>query len=115
MNKQKGVSLTGLVFWCIVIAMVALLGMKVVPSAIEYGKLIKDIKATASQVPKDATVPDVRKAFERYASIDGLDFHPNDLEITKDGGQIVISVNYEKRIPLFANVSLVIAYQGSSR
>jgi len=33
---------------------------------------------------------------------------------TKDGGKIVIEFGYEKRIPLFWNVSLLIDYKGST-
>lgn len=36
------------------------------------------------------------------------------LEVTKDGGKIVIEFGYEKRIPLFWNVSLLIDYKGST-
>jgi len=37
-----------------------------------------------------------------------------DLEVTKEGNDIVVSVAYPKRIPLFGNVSLVIDFAASS-
>jgi hypothetical protein len=37
-----------------------------------------------------------------------------DLEISKDGGDTVISFAYTKKIPLFANVSLLIDFAASS-
>ncbi|RIX46111.1 MAG: DUF4845 domain-containing protein [Rhodocyclales bacterium GT-UBC] len=114
MEKQRGVALSGLLFWCIILIVAALLGMKVTPTVIEYFKIKKDCKAVVAQVGKDATVADVKKAFERFADIDFLDFKADQLDISKEGGQIVISFAYEKRIPLFANVSLVIDYQGST-
>jgi hypothetical protein len=39
---------------------------------------------------------------------------PQDLDITKEGGELVISFKYEKKVPLFANVSLVFDFEGSS-
>jgi hypothetical protein len=40
---------------------------------------------------------------------------PVDLEITKeDGGEVVVRFAYLDKIPLFANVSLAIDYEGSS-
>ena len=36
------------------------------------------------------------------------------IDITKEGGKIVASFDYDKRIPLFANVSLLINYKGST-
>jgi hypothetical protein len=114
MKDQRGVALSGLLFWSIVIVLVAVLGMKVAPTVIEFLKIKKDCKAVVAQVGKDATVSDVRKAFDRFADIDSIDFKGDLLDISKEGGQIVISFSYEKRIPLFANVSLLIDYQGST-
>ncbi|MBL8418370.1 MAG: DUF4845 domain-containing protein, partial [Dechloromonas sp.] len=36
MKYQRGVALSGLIFWGIIIALVAILGMKVAPTTIEY-------------------------------------------------------------------------------
>ena len=75
---------------------------------------MKDAKATLSKVGPESTVADVRRTFDRFAEIDMLDFKSSDLEVTKDGGKIVIEFGYEKRIPLFWNVSLLIDYKGST-
>lgn len=114
MKNQHGIALSGLLFWSVVLVLVAVLGMKVTPTVIEYYKIKKDCKAVISQVGKEATVKDVRNAFDRFADIDMLEFKSDQLDISKEGGQIVISFAYEKRIPLFANVSLLIDYKGST-
>jgi len=114
MKFQRGVALSGLMFWGIVIALVAVLGMKVAPTSIEYYKIRKDCKAVVNQVGPDATVADVRKAFDRFADIDQLDFKGSQLDVSKNSGRIVIEFAYEKRIPLFWNLSLLIEYKGST-
>lgn len=114
MKYQRGVALSGLIFWGIVLVLVAVLGMKVAPTTIEYYKILKDANAVVAKIGPDATVADVRRSFDKFAEIDQLDFSSSQLEISKDGGKIVIAFAYEKRIPLFANVSLVIDYQGST-
>ncbi len=114
MNHQRGVALSGLLFWGFVIVMVAVLGMKVAPTAIEYGKILKDSKAVVAQVPETASVAEVKAAFNKFADVDHLDFKADQLDITKENGKIVISFEYEKRIPLFYNVSLLIDYKGST-
>lgn len=114
MKYQRGVALSGLIFWGIVIALVAIVGMKVVPTTVEYYKILKDAKASVNKVGPDATVAEVRKTFENFANIDSLDFKAEQLDISKDGGKIVASFDYDKKIPLFANVSLVINYKGST-
>lgn len=114
MKNQRGVALSGLLLWSIVLVLVAVLGMKVVPTYVEYAKTLKDTKAVVAQIGQDASVTDVRKAYEKYAEIDQLTMPSSQLEIFKDGGKIVIEFAYEKRIPLFANISLLIAYKGST-
>src|SRR5664279_3904903 len=114
MKNQRGVALSGLLFWSIVLILVAVLTMKVTPTFIEYQKILKDIKATAAKAGPDSTVADVRKSFDKFADVDALDFKSSQLDISKDGGRIVIEFAYEKRIPLFWNVSLVIDYKGST-
>ncbi len=107
-------ALSGLIFWGVVVTLVAVLGMKVVPTTVEYYKILKDIKATVNKVGPDATVADVRKTFDNFANIDQLDFKPEQLDVSKERGKIVVSFDYDKRIPLFGNVSLVINYKGST-
>lgn len=115
MNKQKGVSLSGLMFWGVVVAMVALLVIKVAPSTIEFYKIKKGITATAQGAKPDMTVAELRAAYSKYAEIDHIsDITPADLDISKDGNQVVISVAYDKKVPLFGPVSLLIEYQASS-
>ncbi|WP_026685357.1 DUF4845 domain-containing protein [Azovibrio restrictus] len=115
MNKQRGLALSSLIFWCIGIALVALIGMKVVPSVIEYKTVLNTVKTVANEAGAQSTVADIRKAFDKYDNVnDFQSVSAQDIEITKEGGQIVVSFSYEKRIPLFANVSLVIDYAGSS-
>lgn len=114
MNRQRGVSLSGMLFWSIGIALVALLGMKVFPSVTQYFSILKAVKSVAGSA-SGMTVPEIRKSFDRHASTGYItDINGSEIDISKDGNGVVISFAYEKRIPLFANVSLLIDYQGSS-
>jgi hypothetical protein len=91
----------------------AVFSMKVMPAYTEYGTIVKDVSASVAQVGRDATVEELRRAFGRFAEIDRIDaITPADLEISKDSGQIVVKFAYEKRIPLFYNISLLIDFQG---
>lgn len=115
MNKQRGVSLSGLMVWGFILALVSLVLIKVAPSAIEFHKIRKDIQSVAQNAGPDATVQELRRAFSKYVDIDQIsDVTPEDLDISKDGGQVVISVAYDKKIGLFGPVSLLIEYQAST-
>ena len=114
MKYQRGVALSGLLFWSVILILVAVVGMKVAPTYIEYAKILKDAKATVGKVGPESTVADVRRACEKFAEIDMLDFPSSQLDVSKDGGKIVIEFAYEKRIHLFWNDSLLIDYKGST-
>lgn len=109
-GKQQGLSLVGLIIGLIVLAMVALFGMKVIPSYLEFRSAKNAIDAIARD-RQGATVADVRRAFESRSAIDDINtVKPSDLEITKEGNAIVISFAYRKEVPLFNNVGLYIDY-----
>lgn len=114
MKHQRGVALSGLLFWSMVLILAAVLAMKVVPTYLEYYKTLKDTRAVVAQLTPDASVSDVRKAYDKYAEIDQLTMPSSKLDIFKDSGKVVIEFAYEKRIPLFANISLLIDYKGST-
>lgn len=116
MKFQRGVSLNGLLIGGVIFALVALLAMKVLPEWIEYGKIAKVVKATAADpVLKDASVAQVREAYSKRADIDVIkSVTAQDLEISKEGNDLVISFAYSKKVPLFGNASLVFDFEGSS-
>jgi len=114
MKSQRGVTLVGMVVVCIVIVIVAIGGLKIAPAYIEYFKVKKAVVGIAQTNP-GGTVGDVRRAFQMRAAIDDIDvIGPNDLEVTKEGNEVVVSASYSKRIPLFANISVVIDFSASS-
>jgi len=109
-SKQQGLSLIALIIGLIVLAFVALLGMKLVPSYLEFRSAKNAIDAIARERP-GASVADIRRAFENRSAIDDIDtVRAADLEISKEGNAVVISFAYRKEVPLFNNVGLYIDY-----
>jgi len=117
MRHERGMGFAGVLLLLIAIVFVAIIGMKLVPAYIEYFTIKNAVTAIAqSGQLRNATVADVRKAFDSRANIDDITaVKPADLEITKDGNDIVIAFAYEKKVPLFYNVSLVIDFAASSK
>jgi hypothetical protein len=116
MNRQRGVSLSGLLVGVVILSVLALLGMKVVPSVLDYYQAVKAIKSVAQDGSlKGGSVADVRKAFDRQREAGYFkNVSSQDLEVTKEGGDLVLSFVYQDKIHLFANVSLVIDYEAST-
>ncbi len=114
--RQRGVTLSGLLAGAFVVAMLALLGLKVFPEYMEHRAIASAVKKVASAATAESSVRQVREAFDRQANVDYITAITGaDLDVTKEGGAIVVAYSYEKRIPLFANVSLILDFTGSSR
>ena len=96
MKNQRGVALSGLIFWGIVITLAAVLGMKVAPTTIEYYKILKSAKGTVAKSGPESTVAEVRNTFDKFAEIDMLNFSAKELDISKENGKIVIDGSAER-------------------
>jgi hypothetical protein len=114
-RRQRGVTLFGLLFWAILIGMVALVVMRVLPTMNEYFT----IQRTVNKIAKEGgtTVPEIRAAFERQKDIEYsiTSITSKDLSITKENDKVVVSFAYDKEIELAAPVYLLIKYEGRSK
>ena len=117
MNKQKGVSLSGLVIVLFLLAMVALLGFKLVPVLLEYQTVKKQFKSIAEDPSlRGATRATVQRAFINRAIVDNIqNVKAEDLDIQKEGDAWVISAEYAVKVPLFGNVAACLDFHPSSK
>ena len=114
-RRQTGLSLLGLLLASAVVVVVALVALRVVPSALEYRAIMSAINKVGSS---GANSPrDVQVAFDRFAAIDDItSIGGKDLLVERQpDGTMAVSFQYEKRIPLYGPASLLIDYQGSNR
>jgi hypothetical protein len=113
-NRQGGISLGGLLVWLSLLIVLALLAMRLIPPYMEYLNARNAIQAIARD--RVDSVSGIRKSFDARASIDDISsVTGSDLEITKEGGDVVISFAYRKEVPLFANLGLYIDFAADSR
>lgn len=117
MNRQKGVSIFVMMIIMGVLILGAVIGLKVGPVYMEYLQIKKALAGIAeSGELRTGSVGDVRKAFDRRAQVDSITaVNSGDLDISKDGGDLVITFAYPKKVPLFGNVSLLFEFAGSSK
>jgi len=114
-KKQRGISFLVIFLIGVVLALAAVGAMKIAPAYTEFLTAKKAIVAVAAGEGRTGSVNDMRKAFDRRSAIDNITVvTPGELEISKDGGEVVISFAYTKKIPLFANVSLLIDFAAST-
>jgi len=112
-KKQQGLSLLGLIATLFIAVVVVLFALKIIPSFLEFrtAKTAIELIAPTAQTPAEA-----RRSFENRAAIDDITtISPKDLEITREGSQLVIAFAYRKEVPLFGPVGLYIDYAASSK
>jgi Domain of unknown function (DUF4845) len=112
-RRQRGLSIIGLIFIGLIVVGLLAIGFRTVPAVIEYIAIERAVQKIKNE---GRTVSDIKLAFSRHVTIDDItSINENDLDITKEGDQIVISYAYQKKIPIMDNVSLVIDFAGTTR
>lgn len=112
-KQQRGITFIGMVFVGIVVAFVALITIRVVPTYVEYQTVLRAAQRAAES---GTTVSEIRAAFDRtmqveYVSVIG----GRDLDISKVNDRVVVEFAYSREIHLFGPAYLVMKYQGRTR
>ena len=111
-SEQVGISFVGLLFVVGVLACLAVLGAQAFPTVVEYQAILKAVQKAS----EGNTVPQVKAIFDRAAAIDDItSIDAKDLEITKDGDQVVVKFAYNREIHMFGPAYLLLKYSGQSK
>ena len=114
-RAERGVTLIGLLLWAIVVAFVALIIVRVLPTINEYSTILRAVQKIAKDSP--ATVAEARSAFEKQKEIEYSisSISSKDLVVTKENDKVVIRFAYDKEVEIFEPVFLLIKYRGEGR
>lgn len=111
-NTQRGITVVGLILVIAMIGGVAVLAMQVFPSVVEFNSIKK---AMIYAKANGSSVAEIRTSFDKQAEIGYITtINGKDLEIVKNGDDMVVSFAYEKKIPMVGPVSLLIEYAGTT-
>jgi hypothetical protein len=114
--RQYGISLIGMIFVALLLAGAVLIGLKTVGPYTEYAAVQRIIGLLADEGNDGASESDMRRSYERRALIDSIEtVKPGDLVFSKQGGKVVVEVEYTRKAPLFSNVSLSFDFKASSQ
>jgi hypothetical protein len=113
--RQRGISLLGLLFWAVLIGIVAVVALRVLPTVNEYLTIQRAVNKIAASGA--TTVPELRVAFDRQKDIEYSisSISGKDLAITKENDRVVVAFAYEKQVELAGPVFLLIKYEGRSK
>jgi len=112
--RQRGVTLFGLMFWALFLGIVGYVLVRTLPTLNEYLTIQRTIEKIAAAQP--ATVNEARLAFDRQKEIEYsiASVTGKDLQITKENDKVVISYAYNKEVPIWGPVYILLKYEGRS-
>jgi Domain of unknown function (DUF4845) len=114
-RAQHGFTMVGLLLWAGIIGFAAYLAVRTLPTVNEFSTIQGAVDKIAAAPA--STVGDIRAAFDRQKEIEYSiqSISGKDLDITKENDKVVISFAYNKEVPLFGPVYLLLKYQGRSK
>lgn len=115
-NKQLGISFSGFIMLALVLIFVAILGMKLVPAYVHSTQISSIFQAVASDpAMQGASIKEIKESYGKRAYINAIsDISADDIEVVKEGTTLSLSANYAVKIPLVANITLLLEFNPSS-
>ena len=114
-SQQRGLTLFGLMFWALMVGFVAYVLVRVLPTINEYVTIQRAVEKIAATQP--ATVAEARQAFDRQRDLEYSisAITSKDLQVTKENDKVVIAFAYNKEVPIYGPVFVLIKYEGRSK
>ena len=106
MRKQSGISLMNLIVGLGLLGFLGVMAAKLMPAYVEFFAVKKMLAAMEQAGDLKGSVRDIRYSFEKRNAIEDVkSVRGDDLEVTKEGGEAVVTANWSVRIPMVSNVS----------
>lgn len=114
-RSQRGITLFGLMFWAIFVGFTGYVLVRTLPTVNEYLTIQRTVKQIAEASP--STVAETRQAFDKQKGIEySIEaISGKDLIVTKENDKVVVAFAYDKLIPIYGPVNLLIKYEGRSK
>jgi hypothetical protein len=114
-RRQRGLTITGFVFVAIVVVAVAMIGFRMVPAYIEYFTVQKVMANTLATSKDGFTLYQFRRDFDLKAAADYIDsVRGSDIEVSKEGNQLVATASWNRVLHLVGNVSLLLEFEATA-
>jgi hypothetical protein len=116
MHHQRGMSFISILILIVLGVSITLLVVKLTPAYIEFFS-VKKIMSAMAKDPAFANMSpkEIRDSFDRRATIDYVTtINGKDLDLSKEDGENVASVEYSQKIPLVLNISACLDFDAST-
>ena len=117
LSRQRGISSAGVLLIAALLGLFFTVGLKVGPLYVDHNLitgLCQDLIDNGEA--NSMTVTEVRDRISSTLRINNVtDFDLNSIRLRKENGEAIITVAYEKRVPLIANLDILATFDESLR
>lgn len=117
MHRMRGLSMPGWMIAIVVAAMIGTAALKIIPAFLDFNTIKGLIENVLSDPKVGLQSPEeIRIDLSKRFQINRVDvIQATDLDISKQGSEVVIKVDYEVRENYFANIDFVISFNREFR
>lgn len=115
-ERQRGMTAISMLMIAALVGFVAMIAIKLVPTYFAHFK----VEAALNNLPTDtraegATDKEIKQLILKKLDVDDVDFVKEaDIVITKSNTGRTVAIDYEARVPMFANVDAVVKFEKNS-
>jgi hypothetical protein len=113
---QRGLSFSGFMFGAFILVFASIIGFKLIPAYMQDATIKNMLVAIANDPEmQKASASTIRMSFGKRASVDNITaIKAEDIDISSNGGRLVLSASYAVKVPLGGNASLYLEFNPSS-
>lgn len=113
MQRERGISLVGLIVVIAIVGVIGLLGAKILPTYIEYRAVLGAIERAKKDGGDNVSL--IQGSFAKSAETGYItSINSHDLMVERNGTDLEVSFAYEKKIPLVGPASILLEYEGTT-
>ncbi|MFH2135512.1 MAG: DUF4845 domain-containing protein [Pseudomonadota bacterium] len=116
-SRQRGLSFFDFIMGAIALIFVVLLGLKLVPAYLHSAQISQIFREiVADPAMRTASIPEIEMSYRKRANINYIeDLQAEDIAIVREkDGTLSLSAEYEMRIKLVGNITLLLEFKPSS-
>jgi len=114
-RNQKGLSITGFLFVAMVLVIFAMVGFRVAPAYMEYYSVQKALQRALDEARDRGSLREIQTSFQRFADSGYIDsVRGADIEVTRQGNEVIASVSWTRKLHMVANASLFLEFEATA-
>ncbi|MBU2810094.1 DUF4845 domain-containing protein [Acidithiobacillus thiooxidans] len=112
LSPEAGIGLIGVIFWILMLVLAIAFVVKVMPSYYDYWSLQNIVKQQAQEAGPEESAGQILYNLNGRLGVAMIHIPQKDIVIEKSGsGPVLITVTYDKIVPLAGNMSLLLHFQ----